>query len=526
MSDRFLGMRHDPVVAGDDEDDDVDRARSTRAHRGEGRVTRSVDDRDLVAELRRHLVGADVLGDPAGLVLGDTRLADRVDERGLAVVDVAEESHDRRAQLERFLADRAAALAHVLQVSFLGGDLVHDLELDAEDVGEELGGVLVDDRVLRQQPELLQHRGLDDHVGLQFQRLGELLNGDRRIDLDVRAVQGGVGDLVRPPTGAAWRPAPDRTAALAARLGCATGLSRRGAAAQETSRFTLAELCGGEVSARDSGTAQHRAVLVVGEGRLDLGGRILVTRAQTARLGPLLVLGGVGSLEVGGVDEAEDAALGPARSGWLQNFPVGSGWGRGGGRGCGGGRVGARAARLERFRDALVAQRLDGLFRGDLVRLILVLDQLSTFEDGFVLLGSGDLVMRGGMESRRRGFLRHGRRSGRHLEGGRPRVLFFERRLGARADLDLGFLLLDGTLAAFPGELFLLLLAQQQSAGLGVFLGLDLRSHRSNAVGFEEAARLQHLELVERGHVALGLAEAEIPELRRQVLALHFVELG
>ena len=43
-------------------------------------------------------VGADVLGDAAGFARGDAGLADRVHQRGLAVVDVAHESDDRRAR--------------------------------------------------------------------------------------------------------------------------------------------------------------------------------------------------------------------------------------------------------------------------------------------------------------------------------------------------------------------------------------------------------------------------------------------
>ena len=45
----------------------------------------------------RDLVGADVLGDATGLTLGHLRLPDRVEELGLAVVDVTHDGDDRRA---------------------------------------------------------------------------------------------------------------------------------------------------------------------------------------------------------------------------------------------------------------------------------------------------------------------------------------------------------------------------------------------------------------------------------------------
>ncbi len=48
-------------------------------------------------------VGADVLGDAAGFARRDARLADRVHERRLAVIDVTHERDDRAARLEFFL---------------------------------------------------------------------------------------------------------------------------------------------------------------------------------------------------------------------------------------------------------------------------------------------------------------------------------------------------------------------------------------------------------------------------------------
>ena len=46
VSDGFLGLGHDAVVGGDDEDDDVRRARAARAHRGERLVARRVEEHD------------------------------------------------------------------------------------------------------------------------------------------------------------------------------------------------------------------------------------------------------------------------------------------------------------------------------------------------------------------------------------------------------------------------------------------------------------------------------------------------
>ena len=94
--DRLFGLRHHAVVGGDDDDGDVGDLGAAGAHRGEGGVARGVEEGDRLL-LVVDLVGADVLGDAAGLAGGDLGLADRVQQRGLAVVDVAHDRDHRRS---------------------------------------------------------------------------------------------------------------------------------------------------------------------------------------------------------------------------------------------------------------------------------------------------------------------------------------------------------------------------------------------------------------------------------------------
>ena len=102
MVDGFERLRHDAVVGSDDDDRNIRDVRAACAHRRKGRVAGRVEESDLAAVVR-DAVRADVLGDAAGLALGDARLADGVHQRGLAVVDVTHENDDRRAGLEFFL---------------------------------------------------------------------------------------------------------------------------------------------------------------------------------------------------------------------------------------------------------------------------------------------------------------------------------------------------------------------------------------------------------------------------------------
>ena len=77
------------------------------------------------------LVRTDVLGDAAGLARDDVRLADAVEERGLAVVDVTHHGDDRRARLEERLVVVVFAEHRLqLELGLLAG-------LDEEDLGTE-----------------------------------------------------------------------------------------------------------------------------------------------------------------------------------------------------------------------------------------------------------------------------------------------------------------------------------------------------------------------------------------------------
>ena len=97
--DRLNGLRHDAVVRGDDEYGDIRNLGAAGAHGRERGVARRVDEGDQFA-VALYLVGADVLGDAAGLAGSHARLADGVEEARLAVVNVAEDGDDWRPRLE------------------------------------------------------------------------------------------------------------------------------------------------------------------------------------------------------------------------------------------------------------------------------------------------------------------------------------------------------------------------------------------------------------------------------------------
>jgi hypothetical protein len=136
--DRLHGLRHDAVVGGDHEHHDVGDLGAAGAHCGERGVAGRIDEGDPAARGRRHLIGADMLGDAARLAGRDVGRADGIEQRRLAVIDVAHDGDDRRArqQVRRIVRSIEHAL---FDVRF--GDAPHGV---TKLLGDELGGVGVD----------------------------------------------------------------------------------------------------------------------------------------------------------------------------------------------------------------------------------------------------------------------------------------------------------------------------------------------------------------------------------------------
>ena len=169
--DRLHRLRHHAVVGGDHQNHDVRDLGAARPHGGERLVTRRVDERDGLAAGGRHLIGADMLGDAAGLALGDVGLADGVEERGLAVVDVPHDGDDGRAWQQGLVDIGGAGEA------FLDVGLGHALGRMAELAHDQLGRVGVD-RVVDLVHRALAHQEPDDVDGALGHAVGELLDGD------------------------------------------------------------------------------------------------------------------------------------------------------------------------------------------------------------------------------------------------------------------------------------------------------------------------------------------------------------
>src|SRR5215218_7080997 len=250
--DRLDRLGHDAVVGGDHQHRHVGDGRAACPHGGERLVARRVDERHQAAVLAgTDLVGADVLGDAAGLGGDHVGVADGVQQLGLAVVDVAHDRHDRRARLQVLLAvglDVLPALDLLQDVGLAGVD---DLDPGADLLGEQ-GDRLVGHRLGGGQHLAHLHEQPDQVAGGLADAVGEVLHGDAAgyphdaLDGDVgRGLDGRRAhglELLAPPraptplgTGAATEAAAAAgTAAEAGTATTATGTATAGGTAAGT----------------------------------------------------------------------------------------------------------------------------------------------------------------------------------------------------------------------------------------------------------------------------------------------------
>jgi hypothetical protein len=158
-----------------------------RAHGGERFVTRRVEERDGLVPVDRDVVRADVLRDATGFARDDVCLPDMVEERGLSVVDVAHDGHDRRTrdQLRLRVDDRGRRI-HCLVHVFANrreAEFTRD-ELDLVEVETQVDGHHQAERLERERHDL--GRGdLDD--------LRELVDRDELVDANELLLPLGLG---------------------------------------------------------------------------------------------------------------------------------------------------------------------------------------------------------------------------------------------------------------------------------------------------------------------------------------------
>ena len=219
-----------------------------------------VEKHDVPA-VDRDVVRADVLGDAAGLALGDSSFADGVEQTGLAVVDVTHDRDDRRARHDVFGLD---LLGVDLRQLFL--EAAH-LDLGAELAGEHRRRLGIERRVDGHHQPLHQQLA-EDVLDADVELVGQVLDrhsfgeGDRprhrrrRGRLDRHA-----GPRPAVTALAATGTAADTTAASAVSLACRDAADTEAAAANRAAtaavRAATAAVAGLPASVARSVTVRH-----------------------------------------------------------------------------------------------------------------------------------------------------------------------------------------------------------------------------------------------------------------------------
>ena len=109
--DGFDRLRHDAVIGRHHQHHDVGDIGAAHAHFGKGFVARRVEEGDVITRLGLDLIGADMLGDAAGFAAHHIGAAQRVEQAGLAVIDMAHDRNHRWTDLQRtFVIDIGAGV--------------------------------------------------------------------------------------------------------------------------------------------------------------------------------------------------------------------------------------------------------------------------------------------------------------------------------------------------------------------------------------------------------------------------------
>ena len=150
-----------------------------RPHLGEGLVARRIEERDRPAAML-HAPGADHLRDAARFGGHDVALADLVQERRFAMIDVAHDGYDRRPRQKVFRVVRLLGLRDILSFGVLRP---FDVQLAARLGRHHLGHVGFDGGVDGDgRRQAVAHQLEEQFAGTLADGFGQRADGDREVD--------------------------------------------------------------------------------------------------------------------------------------------------------------------------------------------------------------------------------------------------------------------------------------------------------------------------------------------------------
>ena len=170
-------LRHDAVIGGNNQNNDIRYLGTTGAHRCKCRVAGRIQEgQDRAIDI--DLIGADMLRNAASLARDDVGFSDGIQNRRFAVIHVPHDRDHRRTRLQR------------VRIVFLGDDDIFDIgrrnpdRLVTEFLDDQFRRIRVDRLVLRRHDTVCHQRF--DHIGNTLGHpVGKFLNHDgfRKLDL-------------------------------------------------------------------------------------------------------------------------------------------------------------------------------------------------------------------------------------------------------------------------------------------------------------------------------------------------------
>ncbi len=173
MVNRLDGLRHDTVIRRDNQDRDIRHLRAAHTHRGKRLMARRIQECNL-SSIDAYNGRTDMLCDSSGFSCRHLGLTDRVQKRGLTMIDVSHNDNDRRTALE---ALRRIGLLHVFLEDVL---FLHGLRQNIH-IQRQCFGLLIIQIVVLAHQLALQHQALNNLRYRLFHHISKFTNRhDRR----------------------------------------------------------------------------------------------------------------------------------------------------------------------------------------------------------------------------------------------------------------------------------------------------------------------------------------------------------
>ena len=99
MVDGFQGLGHDPVIGGDNQNNDIGNLGAARPHGGKRLMSGRVQKGNMTF-VGGNMISADMLGNPSGFHIGDPGFTNHIEQRSFTMIDMPHNGYHRWSFLQ------------------------------------------------------------------------------------------------------------------------------------------------------------------------------------------------------------------------------------------------------------------------------------------------------------------------------------------------------------------------------------------------------------------------------------------